>query len=158
MRSISGYYRVNYDNENWLLLARALANSHTSFGESTRIQLLNDVLALQKTGRLRLRIAFEMTKFLQKETDPVVWMSAVGLLDHLFLKYSEVGVDPDHSKKVNSSIYTLSLNSSLLLFHLLLLNILRPFCRYFMIFGLSCKLLRVKCSIWRIAKKICFII
>ncbi|CAH2218150.1 jg6924, partial [Pararge aegeria aegeria] len=37
-RNASGYYRVNYDEETWRLIAKALQDDHTSINELNRAQ------------------------------------------------------------------------------------------------------------------------
>ena len=46
----TGYYRVNYDNHNWLLLIQQLVEDHAAIHQVNRAQLLDDVLNLAKAG------------------------------------------------------------------------------------------------------------
>jgi ribosomal protein S4E len=48
-----GYYRVMYDNDNWINLSRVLKSENsTKIPSLTRAQLLDDSLEMAKTGRL----------------------------------------------------------------------------------------------------------
>lgn len=72
----TGYYRVNYDNHNWELLADHLLNSplQNKFPAITRAQLLDDALNLARAGILGYDVALNMTRYLaKKEMDYVPW-------------------------------------------------------------------------------------
>ncbi|XP_045765668.1 aminopeptidase N-like [Maniola jurtina] len=76
-RNASGYYRVNYDEETWRLIAKALQEDHTSIDELNRAQIANDVLALYAAGSLREDIALEVLDYLNKEISHVVWDAVI---------------------------------------------------------------------------------
>ena len=80
---------MNYDNRNWKLLGRALETSPYSVPAVNRAQLLDDALALSFEGRLDFGVALAMTRFLLKEDDPVVWMSALRNLQDLYAYVSD---------------------------------------------------------------------
>ena len=44
----TGYYRVNYPEENWDALTLALTKNHLSFTAADRAQLLNDAFSLSQ--------------------------------------------------------------------------------------------------------------
>jgi hypothetical protein len=74
----AGYYRVNYDNHNWNLLADHLLNSplENELPAVTRAQLLDDALNLARGGILGYSVALNMTRYLAtKEVDFVPWKS-----------------------------------------------------------------------------------
>ncbi|CAH2105885.1 unnamed protein product [Euphydryas editha] len=73
----SGYYRVNYDDETWRLIAKSLKEDHTAIGELNRAQIVNDVFALYAAGDLREDIAIEVLDYLNKEISLVVWESVI---------------------------------------------------------------------------------
>ncbi|XP_052740670.1 aminopeptidase N [Bicyclus anynana] len=82
-RNASGYYRVNYDEETWRLIAKALQDDHTFIDELNRAQIVNDVFALFAAGSLREDIALEVLDYLNKELSHVVWESVVSGFDLL---------------------------------------------------------------------------
>lgn len=73
----SGYYRVNYDSDSWLLIAKTLVEDHQSIEEMTRSQIVNDVFALYVSGNLDMSIAMRVLAYLDKETSLAVWDSVI---------------------------------------------------------------------------------
>ncbi|XP_063230541.1 uncharacterized protein LOC134535398 [Bacillus rossius redtenbacheri] len=80
----TGFYRVNYDERNWRLLAAQLAGPGAGrVPPVSRAQLLDDALALARSGRLGYPAALELLRCLEQETDYVPWNSAVWALRFL---------------------------------------------------------------------------
>ncbi|XP_041970216.1 aminopeptidase N-like [Aricia agestis] len=71
----SGYYRVNYDEETWKLIAKTLKENHLSIDELNRAQIVNDIFALYAAGDIREEIARDVLEYLHKELSFVVWDS-----------------------------------------------------------------------------------
>ncbi|KAJ0178637.1 hypothetical protein K1T71_005412 [Dendrolimus kikuchii] len=76
-RNASGYYRVNYDDTTWKLIAKTLRENHRSIDEMNRAQIANDVLALYVAGDLDQRLAMEVLGYLDQEESAVVWDSVI---------------------------------------------------------------------------------
>jgi aminopeptidase N len=67
---------VNYDTENWRLLAKHLLDSppQDMLSTATRTQLLDDALNLARAGTLAYDVALDMTRYLAtKESHYVPW-------------------------------------------------------------------------------------
>lgn len=47
----TGYYRVNYDAENWNLIIQQLKENHESIQVINRAQIIDDVLNLARAGK-----------------------------------------------------------------------------------------------------------
>ncbi|XP_026484250.2 aminopeptidase N-like [Vanessa tameamea] len=76
-RNASGYYRVNYDDETWGLIAKTLKENHAAIDELNRAQIVNDIFALYAAGDVREDIAIEVLDYLNKELSLAVWESAI---------------------------------------------------------------------------------
>lgn len=81
----TGYYRVNYDEDNWQLLIEALYKNHRVFDPKNRAQLVDDSLNLASAGYLNYDIALNITKYLRKERNYVPWKAAFTAFD--FINY-----------------------------------------------------------------------
>nr|AAP44965.1 midgut class 2 aminopeptidase N [Spodoptera exigua] len=69
----TGYYRVNYENSNWLALAGALDTDHSVIHVLNRANLLDDAFNLARNGRLNYQIALSLSRYLVKEKDYIPW-------------------------------------------------------------------------------------
>ncbi|XP_046566067.1 LOW QUALITY PROTEIN: thyrotropin-releasing hormone-degrading ectoenzyme-like [Haliotis rubra] len=69
----SGFYRVNYEERNWMALIKQLETDHTVFPPATRAQIINDAWTLQEAGVVKLRIAIRTLNFLKNDVDYVSW-------------------------------------------------------------------------------------
>ena len=65
-----GYYRVMYDEPNWVLIAKELdeGNFH-HIPPNTRAMLIDDAAAFVETDILDMRIFLDITKYLKLEVD-----------------------------------------------------------------------------------------
>ncbi|XP_044756768.1 aminopeptidase N-like [Coccinella septempunctata] len=79
-----GFYRVNYDDENWKLLREQLEEDHHKIPLSNRAQLLDDSFEQAKMGNLDYSIPFELTNFLKyNESAYVAWYPALNNLKYI---------------------------------------------------------------------------
>lgn len=78
-----GFYRVNYDVDEWQRLSAALISNHSQFTISDRGHLLNDAFSLASASQLSYDIALNLTPFLKSETEYVPWSVALGALSGL---------------------------------------------------------------------------
>jgi aminopeptidase N len=63
----SGYYRVNYDLNNWNLLINQLNLNHSKFDAITRAKLIDDSFNLAKAGLIDLTVYLNLIKYLANE-------------------------------------------------------------------------------------------
>ncbi|GFO27613.1 aminopeptidase n [Plakobranchus ocellatus] len=75
-----GFYRVNYEESNWLRLSEHLVANTEALPFQLRQVLLDDAFSLARARLLNYRLAFKMIRYLSRETDLRVWTIA---LDHL---------------------------------------------------------------------------
>uniref|UniRef100_A0A182XHW8 Aminopeptidase N n=1 Tax=Anopheles quadriannulatus TaxID=34691 RepID=A0A182XHW8_ANOQN len=69
----TGYYRVNYDDQLWLLIVKALVQNGTIIHESNRAQLIDDALNIARAGKLAYAIPLQLLRYLSKENDYLPW-------------------------------------------------------------------------------------
>jgi aminopeptidase N len=89
-----GYYRVNYDAQNWKMLAAHLLNSQPEnmLPASTRAQILDDALNLARAGILDYDLALNMTRYLAtKQYHYVPWKTFFENLDRMLRDTTEHG-------------------------------------------------------------------
>ncbi|XP_053698809.1 aminopeptidase N-like [Sabethes cyaneus] len=80
----TGYFRVNYDNENWAALTAILKSDQIeSIPVINRAQLLDDVCNLAKAGEVSYDIALSFLLYLEKEMEYIAWSTAYNSLTHL---------------------------------------------------------------------------
>ncbi|KAL9695058.1 hypothetical protein quinque_014343 [Culex quinquefasciatus] len=70
-----GLYRINYDEQNWKLLARALQSNISCMPRENRAQLLSDAFYFHEKGQLNKSVLFELLTFLSHETESLVLQS-----------------------------------------------------------------------------------
>ncbi|XP_042862506.1 aminopeptidase N-like [Penaeus japonicus] len=73
---MTGYYRVNYHEYNWNLLALQLQEDHEVIHVTNRAQIIDDALALARAGLLSYKTALNTTMYLQGEESHVAWKAA----------------------------------------------------------------------------------
>ena len=78
-----GYYRVNYDEENWKLIIKQLNEDHTKIHVINRAQIIDDALNLARAGHLKYELALGVTSYLNSETEYIPWAAALTALRHL---------------------------------------------------------------------------
>ncbi|XP_032687740.1 thyrotropin-releasing hormone-degrading ectoenzyme-like [Odontomachus brunneus] len=86
-----GYYRVNYDSQNWLLLAKYLQSANsTRIAVLNRAQIVNDAFYFTTAGKIEPLLFFNVIKFLNNETNYIVWHPMFNILSYMstFLKFS----------------------------------------------------------------------
>jgi aminopeptidase N len=82
-----GFYRVNYDGNNWDLLADYLkSEDYERIPPVNRAQLLDDALNLARAGILKYSTALELTRYLEEEVDYIPWYSALNAFSFLNLR------------------------------------------------------------------------
>uniref|UniRef100_A0A6A7FVN9 Aminopeptidase N n=1 Tax=Hirondellea gigas TaxID=1518452 RepID=A0A6A7FVN9_9CRUS len=79
----TGYYRVNYQMENWKLIAKQLVQDHTKINVINRAQLIDDALDLARADMLTYSIALDINSYLVKETEYVPWKAGLNNLGYI---------------------------------------------------------------------------
>lgn len=72
----SGWYRVNYDANNWQLLIDQLNQEHTAIHPIHRAQLLDDSFNLGRAEVVDQTLFLDITRYLVKESDALAFIPA----------------------------------------------------------------------------------
>lgn len=84
---MKGFYRVNYDAENWERLLDKLGSKHQDIPVINRAQIIDDAFNLARAKMVTTILALRTTKFLNKEVEYLPWQSAIRNLNYFFLMF-----------------------------------------------------------------------
>ncbi|XP_015590291.1 glutamyl aminopeptidase isoform X2 [Cephus cinctus] len=71
-----GYYRVNYEEKEWNLLATILQSDHMKFSASDRTHLLEDAFSLAGATELEYKVPLSLSTYLTNESHHAPWAVA----------------------------------------------------------------------------------
>uniref|UniRef100_A0A1A7XIV8 Aminopeptidase n=1 Tax=Iconisemion striatum TaxID=60296 RepID=A0A1A7XIV8_9TELE len=83
----TGYYRVNYNPENWQRLLTQLETDPKRIPLMNRGQLIDDAFNLARAELVNVTLALNTTRFLSKERAYLPWESAVRNLEYFVLMF-----------------------------------------------------------------------
>ncbi|TMS05589.1 Aminopeptidase N [Larimichthys crocea] len=83
----TGYYRVNYNPENWERLLSQLDSEPNRIPLMNRAQLMDDGFNLARAKLANVTLALNLTRFLRNETAYIAWESAVRNLEYFVLMF-----------------------------------------------------------------------
>lgn len=75
-----GFFRINYEAENWAKLIHQLNTDHEVIPVLNRAQLMEDSMNLALNGRLPFSTAFELTRYLRNEFNSAPWNAVLSYL------------------------------------------------------------------------------
>lgn len=102
--NVTGYYRVNYNNDNWRRLLNVLQTSRQSIPVINRAQLIDDAFNLAKAGIIETTLALRTTLFLNSETEYMPWEAALDNLDYFYLMFDRTEVYGHMQKYVGRQV------------------------------------------------------
>ncbi|XP_077538609.1 aminopeptidase Ey-like [Haemaphysalis longicornis] len=79
----SGYYKVNYDTENWALLRSQLVTEPEAIPVLNRAQLIQDANDLAHSGDLSYSVAMDILDYVRRETAYAPLKSSLNTVDEL---------------------------------------------------------------------------
>jgi aminopeptidase N len=90
-----GYYRVNYDTDNWKLITKQLLSNHSKVHTINRAQIIDDALDLARAHFLDYHISLNTTQYLINEKEFIPWeaaLNAFSFLDRMLRRSSAYGL------------------------------------------------------------------
>ncbi|EFN69471.1 Aminopeptidase N, partial [Camponotus floridanus] len=81
----TGYYRVNYDAENWNRLSTYL-NDKYLFGQLhvlNRAKIIDDTFHFVMSGQLNWTVFLNISQYLQQDTDYIAWYPMFKNLEYI---------------------------------------------------------------------------
>lgn len=97
MTTILGFYRVNYDEDNWNAIINQLYKDNKVIHVYNRAQLIDDVFNLALANKVDYLLVLKLTKYLQNEEDLVPWYSAKNGFSYLLNRMRR---NPDYYKNL----------------------------------------------------------
>ncbi|XP_034039270.1 aminopeptidase N-like [Thalassophryne amazonica] len=85
--NVSGYFRVNYDPNNWDRLISLLDVNHQALPILNRAQLIDDAFNLARAEIVNTTLALRTTRFLVKEMEYIPWESALNNLNYYIFMF-----------------------------------------------------------------------
>ncbi|XP_027016691.1 alanyl (membrane) aminopeptidase b, tandem duplicate 1 [Tachysurus fulvidraco] len=89
---VLGYYRVNYDRENWMKLINKLQTSHKNISVINRAQIIDDAFNLARARIIETELALDTTLYLSVEREYMPWESALDNLDYFYLMFDRTEI------------------------------------------------------------------
>ncbi|KAL7854473.1 hypothetical protein SRHO_G00166630 [Serrasalmus rhombeus] len=90
--NVSGFYRVNYDSQNWQRLLSQLTSDHSVIPVINRAQIVDDVFNLARAKIININVALSATRYLSEEREYMPWGSTIKNLDYFFLMFDRTEV------------------------------------------------------------------
>ncbi|XP_026071988.1 aminopeptidase N-like [Carassius auratus] len=90
--NVTGYYRVNYDPQNWERLLKQLTTNHKIIPVLNRGQIIDDAFNLARAQIISITLALRTTEYLYEEKEYIPWESAISNLQYFFLMFDRTEV------------------------------------------------------------------
>ncbi|KAM9408324.1 aminopeptidase N-like [Pholidichthys leucotaenia] len=90
--NVSGYFRVNYDLDNWDRLLSLLNTNHQALSILNRVQVIDDAFNLARAKIINTTLALRTTKYLSKERDYLPWATALKNVNYYILMFDRTEV------------------------------------------------------------------
>ncbi|KAM5171352.1 aminopeptidase N-like isoform 1-T2 [Mantella aurantiaca] len=89
---VTGYYRVNYDENNWNKLINQLNTDLSSIPLINRAQIIDDAFNLARAKRVPTTRALDTTVFLSKEVEYMPWQATLSSLSYFVQMFDRTEV------------------------------------------------------------------
>ncbi|NXX83399.1 AMPN Aminopeptidase, partial [Urocolius indicus] len=105
--NVSGYFRVNYNQENWDRLLNQLSTNHQVIPLINRAQIINDAFNLARAKYIDVTVALNTTRFLSNETEYMPWQAALDSLQYFQLMFDRSEVFGPMTKYIQKQVMPL---------------------------------------------------
>ncbi|KAM9409837.1 aminopeptidase Ey-like isoform 1-T1 [Pholidichthys leucotaenia] len=102
--NMRGFYRVNYDSENWERLLAKLNTKPQEIPVINRAQIIDDAFNLARAKMVDTILALRTTKFLDKEVEYMPWETASRSLDYFYLMFDRTEVYGSLKAYINKQV------------------------------------------------------
>uniref|UniRef100_A0A8D2B0P0 Aminopeptidase n=1 Tax=Sciurus vulgaris TaxID=55149 RepID=A0A8D2B0P0_SCIVU len=85
--NVTGYYLVNYDENNWRKIQNQLQTNRAAIPVINRAQVIHDAFNLASARRIPVTLALDNTLFLIHETEYMPWEAALSSLNYFKLMF-----------------------------------------------------------------------
>nr|AVZ46160.1 Aminopeptidase N [Parahyaena brunnea] len=85
--NVTGYYVVNYDNDNWEKILTQLERDRLVIPVLNRAQVIHDAFNLASAQKVPVTLALDNTLFLKQETEYMPWEAALSSLSYFRLMF-----------------------------------------------------------------------
>ncbi|XP_029675604.1 aminopeptidase N-like [Formica exsecta] len=104
----TGYYRVNYDTENWRMIARYLkSKKYENIHVINRAQIIDDAFHLAMEKKLDFSIFWELASYLKQEKDYVAWYPMIKVFERISSVFAITTTHDEHLKEIKIKIGSL---------------------------------------------------
>ncbi|XP_029169202.1 aminopeptidase N-like isoform X2 [Nylanderia fulva] len=101
-----GYYRVNYDDENWRRISHYLnSDDYTKIHVLNRAQIIDDAFHLIIAGQLNSHIFWDLIVYLHRERDYVAWYPMFKAMEYMYGTFSWKTIVENITYIVRYSLY-----------------------------------------------------
>ncbi|XP_018791450.1 PREDICTED: aminopeptidase N [Bactrocera latifrons] len=106
----TGYYRVNYDADNWKAITTHLMQpqKYRSISPANRAQLIDDAMNLARGAYLSYETALNLTRYLKHEMDHVPWkaaMTAFNFIDSMLVNQGDYDILKNYLLDLLENVY-----------------------------------------------------
>ncbi|XP_047423285.1 glutamyl aminopeptidase [Sciurus carolinensis] len=84
-----GFYRVNYEEQTWKLIATDLLSNHRKFSSADRASFIDDAFALARAQLLDYKVALNLTQYLRMEEDFLPWQRAISAVTYIISMFED---------------------------------------------------------------------
>ncbi|TFK04341.1 c-C chemokine receptor type 5-like [Platysternon megacephalum] len=102
--NVTGYFRVNYDQDNWNKLLGQLGTSHQAIPVINRAQIIDDAFNLARAKHINITLALNTTTYLSEERDYLPWSAALDNLGYFRLMFDRSEVYGPMQKYIQKQV------------------------------------------------------